>query len=151
GQGQGLMVANFDRTSIYKMQFSNADQDNNGYLDMNEARRSPFGALFKAMDADGDGKLYLKEVLAYFENHKALQHRPQEACVTMSIADQGKGLFDLMDKNSDGRLSVREMREAVKLIDKLDQNGDGMLEPGEIPRRYVVSARRGSAGGAGDA
>jgi len=129
------------------MQFSAADQDNNGYLDMNEARRSPFGALFKAMDADGDGKLYLKEVLAYFEKQKALQDRARAACLTMSIADQGKGLFDLLDKNGDGRLSVREMREAVKLIDKLDQNGDGMLESNEIPRRYAVSARRGPAGG----
>src|SRR5262249_56556415 len=51
------------------------------------------------------------------------------------------------DKNGDGRLSVREMREAAKLIDKLDQNGDGMLESNEIPRRYAVSARRGPAGG----
>jgi len=148
GQGPGIMVAPpINNNSFYKMQFSAADQDNNGYLDMNEARRSPFGALFKAMDADGDGKLYLKEVLAYFEKQKALQDRAQAACVTVSIADQGKGLFDLLDKDGDGRLSVREMRDAVKLIDKLDQNGDGMLEASEIPRRYTVSARRGPAGG----
>jgi Ca2+-binding EF-hand superfamily protein len=148
GSGSGIMLPpSFDQTSFYKMQFNAADQDNNGYLDMNEARRTPFGALFKVMDADGDGKLYLKEVLAYFEKQKALQDRARAACLTMSIADQGKGLFDLLDKNGDGRLSVREMREAVKLIDKLDQNGDGLLESNEIPRRYVVSARRGPAGG----
>src|SRR6185312_16254949 len=128
GQGPGITFATVDRNSYYEMLFSMADQDNNGYLDMNEARRSPFGASFKAMDADGDGKLYLKEVLAYFEKQKVLQDRARAACVTMSIADQGKGLFDLIDKNGDGRLSVREMREAIKLIDKLDQNGDGMLE-----------------------
>src|SRR5262245_105262 len=68
----------------------------------------------------------------------------------MSIADQGKGLFDILDKNGDGRLSVREMRDAVKLIDKLDQNGDGLLESGEIPRRYTAGVRRGPAGGGGD-
>src|SRR5262245_46216287 len=145
--GPGIAFAPVDRNSFYKMQFSAADQDNNGYLDMNEARRSPFGALFKAIDEDGDGKLYLKEVLAYFEKQKALQDRARAACLSMSIADQGKGLFDLLDKNGDGRLSVREMREAAKLIDKLDQNGDGMLESNEIPRRYAVSARRGPAGG----
>ncbi|MBI1916044.1 MAG: EF-hand domain-containing protein [Planctomycetes bacterium] len=152
GARSGIMVAPpINRNSFYKMQFSAADQDNNGYLDMNEARRSPFfGALFKAMDADGDGKLYLKEVLAYFEKQKALQDRAQAACVTVSIADQGKGLFDILDKDGDGRLNVRELRDAVKLIDKLDQNGDGMLEPSEIPRRYTVSARRGPAGGGGD-
>src|SRR5205085_2784346 len=106
GQGPGIMVAPpmFDRNSYYKMQFKAADQDNNGYLDMNEARRSVFGPLFKAMDTDGDGKLYLKEVLAYFEKQKTLQDRAQAACVTMSIADQGKGLFDLLDKNGDSRL-----------------------------------------------
>src|SRR5262245_37429343 len=147
GQGGVWRFTPPDQASFYKMQFNAADQDNNGYLDMNEARRSPFGALFKAMDADGDGKLYLKEVLAYFEKQKALQDRARAACLSMSIADQGKGLFDLLDKNGDGRLSVREMREAAKLIDKLDQNGDGMLESNEIPRRYAVSARRGPAGG----
>src|SRR5262249_61625399 len=108
----------------------------NGRLEMKEARRSPFGALFKAIDEDGDGKLYLKEVLAYFEKQKALQDRAQAACVTVSIADQGKGLFDLLDKNGDGRLSVREMRDAVHLIDKLDRNREDLLEPSDGPRRY---------------
>jgi Ca2+-binding EF-hand superfamily protein len=153
GPRQGIVIspAQFDRNGFYKMQFEAADQDKNGYLDMNEARRNPyFGPLFKVMDADGDGKLYLKEVLAYFEKQRVLQDRAQAACVTMSIADQGKGLFDLLDRDGDGRLSVREMRDAVKLIDKLDQNGDGMLEPSEIPRRYTVSARRGPSGGGGN-
>src|SRR5207249_2735657 len=72
--------------------------------------------------------------------------RARAACLTMSIADQGKGLFDILDKDGDGRLSVREMRDAVKLIDKLDQNGDGLLESSEIPRRYSITARRGPAG-----
>ena len=133
---------------FYKMQFAAADQDNNGYLDRNEARRNGFfSSLFKQMDADGDGKLYLKEVLAYVKKQKALQEKASACCVSLSVSDQGRGLFDLLDKDGDGRLSVREMREAVKLIDRLDRNGDGLIESSEIPRRYQLGARRGASGG----
>ena len=139
-----------DTEQFYKMQFSAADKDNNGYLDANEAQRSVFGSLFKQMDADGDGKLYLKEVLAYVRTQKVLKEKASACCLTLSVSDQGRGLFDLLDTNGDGRLSVREMRNAIKLIDRLDRNGDGKIETGEIPRRYALEARRGPAGGGGN-
>ena len=136
-----------DTEQFYKMQFSAIDKDNNGYLDANEARRSFFGSLFKLMDADGDGKLYLKEVLAYVRMQKVLKEKASACCLTLSVSDQGRGLFDLLDTNGDGRLSVREMRNAIKLIDRLDRNGDGKIDRGEIPRRYALDARRGPADG----
>jgi Ca2+-binding EF-hand superfamily protein len=145
----GGMVFFPDGEQFYKMQFSAADQDNNGYLDMNEARRSVFGPLFKQMDADGDGKLYLKEVLAFVNKMKTLKDKASACCLSLSVSDQGRGLFDLLDTNGDGRLSVREMRNAVKLLERLDRNGDGKIDRSEIPRRYAVEARRGPSGGGG--
>ena len=139
---------------LYKMQFTNADQDNNGYLDANEARNNPFfGGLFQAMDADGDGKLYLKEILAYVESTKELQTKAQNSFAALSWSDQGKGLFDLLDRNNDGRLGVRELRRAGELLDTLDQDKDGHLATTEVPRRYELRARRGNgfSGGIGPA
>jgi Ca2+-binding EF-hand superfamily protein len=152
GNGNGWMTGfravPVDDDAFIKMQFAAADADNNGYLDMTEARRNGYFAnSFKAMDADGDGKLYLKEVLAYNARQKELRAKAAASCVTVTMSDQGKGLFDLLDTNGDGRLSVREMRAAVKLIDRLDRDGDGCISVNEIPRRYSLTAKRGGSGG----
>jgi Ca2+-binding EF-hand superfamily protein len=132
----------------YIAQFKAADTDNNGYLDMNEAQRSPFfSGRFKLMDRDGDGKLFEKEMLEYVDAMADLQVRAQVACASLTISDEGKGLFDLIDTNHDGRLSVRELRQAVRLVDQLDRDGDGAISRGEIPRSYQLSVQRGPGGG----
>jgi Ca2+-binding EF-hand superfamily protein len=125
-------------------QFKIADKDNNGYVDETEAKGNPvFRGLFKAMDRDGDGKLYEKEVIAYLDQYQDLQTRATASCVTLVLSDQGRGLFDLLDVNRDGRLSVREMRGAVKLLAELDRAGKGYLTQADIPRLYQLTLRRG--------
>ncbi|HXG11048.1 MAG TPA: EF-hand domain-containing protein [Gemmataceae bacterium] len=129
----------------YKMQFAAADKDNNGYLDMNEARQGRFFAtLFKLMDQDGDGMLYQKEMLAYLDQMQALQAKALACCVSMSVSDQGRGLFDLFDSNRDGRLGMRELRNAVNLVASLDRDGDGQVGKDEIPRSYQVTLAPGA-------
>jgi Ca2+-binding EF-hand superfamily protein len=143
GAAQGRATALREQ---YIQQFKAADQDNNGYLDMNEARRSPFFSnTFKLMDRDGDGKLFEKEMLEYVDAMLDLQVRAQAACASLSISDSGKGLFDLLDTNRDGRLSVRELRQAVRLAQQLDRDGDGAVSRGEIPRSYQMSVARGAS------
>jgi Ca2+-binding EF-hand superfamily protein len=128
----------------YIAQFKAADRDNNGYLDEKEAMASPlFRDSFKAMDRDGDGKLFEKEVLAYLDTIQDLQSAAAVGCASVSFADQGRGLFDLVDTNHDGRLGLREMRQMVKLIDQLDKDGDGMISRAEIGRGYEVTFRAG--------
>jgi Ca2+-binding EF-hand superfamily protein len=130
----------------YKAQFKAADTDNNGYLDKNEAMQSRvFRGLFAVLDVKGEGKVYEKDVLAYMERVQELQGKAAQAIVSLSVSDQGKGLFDLIDTNRDGRLSVREMRNAVKLLDTLDRDGDGFISRSEIPRSYQVTISQGTA------
>jgi Ca2+-binding EF-hand superfamily protein len=134
----------------YIAQFKQADRDNNGYLDMDEARRSPFFRnTFKLMDRDGDGKLFENEMLAYVDAMAGLQVKAMAAIASLGITDEGKGIFDLIDTNRDGRLSVRELRQAVKLIEELDQDGDGAISRAEIPRHYHMTVQRGPAGNVG--
>jgi Ca2+-binding EF-hand superfamily protein len=133
----------------YLKAFKEADRDNNGYLDMSEAMRSPvYRNLFKLMDRDGDGKLFEKEVVAYLDAYQDLQAAARASCATVGITSQGKGLFEMLDTDGDGRLSVREMRNAVKLIAELDRDGDGMISRAEIPRCSQATFRMGPAEGA---
>ena len=125
-------------------EFKAADRDNNGYLDETEAMQSRvFRNLFKAMDRDGDGKLFEKEVIAYLDAMQDLQTAAAAACVSANFGDNSRGLFDLADLNHDGKLSLREMRQMVKLIDKLDKDGDGKIARSEIQKSYQLAFQRG--------
>jgi Ca2+-binding EF-hand superfamily protein len=132
----------------YLAEFKRADRDNNGYLDMAEAMRSPlYRNVFKLMDRDGDGMLFEKEVLAYLDVYQDLQAAARASCATVGVSSEGKGLFEMLDTNGDGRLSVREMRNAVRLIAELDRDGDGMLSRTEIPRCTTATFRTGTPSG----
>jgi Ca2+-binding EF-hand superfamily protein len=128
-------------------QFKQADKAKNGYLEESKIKGNRFfGGLFKTMDRDGDGKLYENEVIAYFDQMSELQRRARAACVTLVLANQSRGLFDALDVDRDGRLSVREMRGAVKLLDQLDTEKKGFLVRGDLPHSYQLTLRRGPAG-----
>jgi Ca2+-binding EF-hand superfamily protein len=127
-------------------QFRQADKDNNGYLDEKEARASRvFASLYRAIDRDRDGKIYENEVVAYLDEMVELQRRAQSACVSVVLTNQSRGLFDLLDVDRDGRLSVRELRGAVKLLDQLDKQHKGYLTKTDLPYSYQLTLRRGPA------
>jgi Ca2+-binding EF-hand superfamily protein len=128
--------------------FKQADKNKDGYLDEQEASAF-FGSSFKAMDKDGDGKISEKEFDAYLDLVADLQKRAQNACVSLVLTDESRGLFDLLDVNRDGRLSVREMRGAVGLIEKLGRSGQGYLTMSDLPRSHRLTVRRGPASSGG--
>src|SRR5581483_1485747 len=85
----------------------------------------------------------------FLEQARGLQRRAQAGCATLASSDQSRGLFDLRDVNRDGRLSVREMRGAAALLDKLARAGRDYLTRADIPRSYQLAVRRGPAGADG--
>jgi Ca2+-binding EF-hand superfamily protein len=132
----------------YRTELLRADLDSNGYLDHKEAMQAPlYRNAFRLMDRDGDGKLFAKEVVAYLDMLKELQEATMRSCASLAVRDQGRGLFDLLDGNKDGRLSVRELRQMAKLVDQLDRDGDGRIDRREIPHRYRIDAHPGAASG----
>ncbi len=136
------------RRAQYLQAFKAADLDKNGYLDMSEAMRSGvYRNLFKAMDRDGDGMLFEKEVLAYLDLFQELQTAARASCASVGVTSEGKGLFELLDTNGDRRLSVRELRNAIKLLADLDRDGDGAISRAEIPRCFLATFRMGPAAG----
>jgi Ca2+-binding EF-hand superfamily protein len=125
-------------------QFRQADKDNNGYLDAKEAAANQvYRNVFKAMDRDGDGKLYEKEVLAYLKEYQKIQAKATASCVSLVLAGESRGLFDLLDVNRDKKLSVRELRGAVGLLKQLDHKGRGYLTRADLPRTYALTVGPG--------
>ena len=67
--------------------------------------------------------------------------------MSLAVSNEGKGLFDLIDTNGDGRLSVRELRNAHKVLARLDKT-DGKLARPDVPRHYRAGLALGPNGGA---
>jgi Ca2+-binding EF-hand superfamily protein len=138
GAGGGLNVRDF-----YTQQFRAADADNNKYLEKKETERNGlFNAQqFQLMDRDGDGKLFEEEMLAFVGQ----QADAAESRTMLSVSDQGRSLFEVLDLNRDRRLSVRELRGAIKKVASWDRNGDGAIDNEEIPRHFQLNFGRGQS------
>ena len=124
----------------YAGQFQAADTDNNKYLEKKELKdHGPFVALFDMMDKDGDGKLYMKEVDAFVDQ----QSQAARSQMVLSVDDQGRAIFAIVDLNRDRHLGIREIRDAVARVSSWDRDGDGQIRSDEIPHHYQLSIGRG--------
>jgi len=127
--------------SFYLQQFKMADRDQKGLVrikDLNAPQTTFLQQIARLADADGDGKLTLAELESWVELNQAAM-----GCQTiLTLLDQGEGLFELLDTNHDGRLGLREMRQAVRLL-SYDLNGDGCIDRQELPRQCKIVATQG--------
>jgi Ca2+-binding EF-hand superfamily protein len=124
----------------YAGQFQAADTDNNKYLEKKELKdHGPFVSLFDMMDKDGDGKLYMKEVDAFVDQ----QTQAARSQMVLSVDDQGRAIFAIVDLNRDRHLGIREIRDAVARVTSWDRDGDGLIRSDEIPHHYQLSIGRG--------
>ena len=131
----------FDPEAAIKPLFLAVDADANGYLEKSEAPDNAlFGATFADLDADKNGKLYLNEIVEYLKPRlDAARNR-----VELTIVEQGRTLFDILDSDRDGRLAHREVRSIADKLALWDANGDGQLSEDEIPLQYRMIAAHGS-------
>lgn len=126
---------------LIKPQFVALDADANGYLEKSEAPDNLlFGAMFVDLDRDKNGKLYLDEIINYFKPRVDLLRNRVE----LSIIEQGRTLFEILDSDRDGRLAHREVRSIAEKLKQWDTDGDGMLSESEIPLQYQLVATSGS-------
>lgn len=126
-------------------EFRTADANGDGRLDRGEAGRSPFFRdLFDALDRDGDGRIDEKEVLGYVDGVLALQARALAAQASLLTSQPGAGLWDLLDRNRDGQLGLREVRVAPALLAEL-AGKDGTLDAAAVPTGYQLVVGLGMA------
>jgi Ca2+-binding EF-hand superfamily protein len=125
---------------FYLDQFAAADTDHDGFVDRKEAQQNRFFAVwFDVMDRNGAGRVSRRDFQAYLDEvhdrlARALACRP--AFLTSA---EGRGLFDLLDKDRDGRLGLRELREAPQVLARLNRSDAGFLTQKDIPRSFRLA------------
>jgi Ca2+-binding EF-hand superfamily protein len=137
---------------VLTQRFKAADANKDGYLEGKEraaieAPQSPLAGLAEVIDRDGDGKIYLKELLEFAE-HQAEAARRR---LVVTTADQGRAIFGILDLDRDRRLGAREVMRTVDRVMSWDGDGDGRVAPDEIPYHFQVTiARSGLPGLTGE-
>jgi Ca2+-binding EF-hand superfamily protein len=137
-----------DARRILQQQFKAADANKDGYLEGKEqaainAPQSPLAGLSSVIDRDGDGKIYLKELIAFVDR----QSEAARSRLIVTTADQGRAIFGILDLDRDRRLGAREVMRTVDRVMSWDGNGDGRVSPDEIPYHFQVTIARGGLTG----
>ncbi len=106
----GEATIDFDRNNRDPRQadlveMRNYDRDNNEYVDTGEARTANISPeAFKAMDIDGNGKVFKGELTSFIDR----QNAAAAVRLYLVVKDKGQDLFDIMEVDTDGLLSQRE-------------------------------------------
>jgi Ca2+-binding EF-hand superfamily protein len=95
--------------------------------------------LFDAADANGDGKMTRKEFDAFFD----LQDSFRNDALAVTPAVQTPTLFQLLDENRDGRLSVRELRTSWDRLIALEPAGGDVITKAAIQPNVSIRLSRG--------
>lgn len=120
------------------------DVDKNQYIDKKDIEKLGNQARyvesqFKNWDANGDGKVYAKEI----EQSYMRMYAPQQSQVSLTESSQGPSLFAALDVSGDNRLSLREMRTAGQRLQSLDRNKNGRIDADEMPTETVIALTQG--------
>jgi Ca2+-binding EF-hand superfamily protein len=87
---------------------------------------------FALLDRDLSGGIDEAEERAYAEEILGPQARAQMSRAVLLTPPAGRGLFDLLDRNRDGKLGRRELRSAAALLAPYAA-ADGSVGPDSIP------------------
>ncbi len=122
--------------------FVEADANTDGLVDAKETGQSNFEdlkQLIQIADLDGDDCLSRPELASWlaFEKQVARGH------VLLTILDFGPGLFELLDANHDGSLSVRELRTTADRLQAAGCLADGHLKAASLPRQLTATVSLG--------
>ncbi len=115
--------------------YAECDADADGTLGAKELaapKAGPLKQLAAAADRDADGALGGKEFAAWLD----LQEQVAKGHVLLTVLDHGAGLFEVLDADRDGALSVRELRAAW------DRAGNG-FDRAKLPRHLLATVSRG--------
>ncbi len=131
----------------YMQQFRMLDPRGDGYVKLDQLKKldkDPNAvtilALFAWADRDTNDKLTEKELSDFLDMAMSL-HGAQ---AKLTFADNGQSLFELLDANRDGQLSIRELRGAWKRLEEFDRDKKGSIARNEIPRQYQLLVSQGN-------
>ncbi len=137
-QPNSLRTTNYDQ--IAKTYVTRFDKNNNKYLEKDELAGG-FAQQFAMWDADGDGKVFEKEIAESYTRMQA----PQLSQIRATARSHGNPFFKAIDRSGDGRLSLREMKTAAERLKSFDKNKDGRISADEVPRGITLAFGVGSS------
>jgi Ca2+-binding EF-hand superfamily protein len=122
------------RSSLY-------DKDKNGYFTDDEypefqSQMAQYlaSADFQSVDLNGDEMVLRQEIKTWIERDAiATQSR-----IEVSVKQDGKTLFKLLDQNKDRRLAGRELLEGFDILLEYDLNKDQKLTESELGTAYSL-------------
>ena len=120
--------------------FNAIDIDANGYLDRLEIVEHPRFEryLFDAMDSDADERVFADEMLAYVRAYT----EPASTSCQLTLLNMGSGYFQMLDRNSDGRISIRELRATEEYL-LAATNDAGTINPSRTNKNFRIEIQRG--------
>jgi Ca2+-binding EF-hand superfamily protein len=135
-----LQAANVRQT--YLQQFAALDRENQGYVNRKQVEGPMGGFLrlaFELGDRDEDGKLTKAELEAFAD----LLAGAFGTRLSVTFTSAGRGLFQILDTNNDGRLGVRELRNAAARLLAYDREGKGKVARRDIPQQVHLVVNPG--------
>jgi len=141
GKGTRNIMVNFVLQYV-----SGYDSDKNGYLSEDEfppmqqqLAQIQVNGTFRDVDMDGDEMVNREEIRNYIERDNiATQSR-----IDVSVKQDGKTLFKLLDANADRRLSRRELLTGFDVLAEYDLSEDGQLTEEELGTAYALKISLG--------
>lgn len=146
--GKGFnRTANFDGNArFYIDRYAEAAGDKKS-LDKMSIQQNPYisflANLFEDADKNADGQLHVDEFKAFLN---LLKDGPSAQCY-ITVTDQGRALYAVLDSNNNQSLCLREVLELLKSFDKHDRNKDAALERTELLRQFRIATSIGNSGG----
>lgn len=126
-----------DESKLKKI-FEQLDRDKNDYIDRNEANRLR-GVDFFEIDIDQDGKVFWEEYAAGI--------KPLFLMMTLKtridIDESGFDLFTAVNISHAPGLTLRELKNLPKFMERWDRNHDGEIARQELPKNFNLSLTRG--------
>ncbi len=124
--GQHFAVADADKDFLLSPEEFESMASSLGQVELN--------VDFERADIDEDQLLSRDELNAWIDTDTiATQSR-----IEISVRQDGKTLFSLLDRNMDRRLAQRELQECQAVLEKYDLNDDGQLAETELGTSYVL-------------
>ncbi len=129
-------------TRFFLDQFELVDRQKKGVLTAKQLEGPQFSYLrqiMKLADRDEDDRLTEKELREFGE----IMDGATDTLITLSFSDSGQSLFELLDSNHDGQLSLRELKQVWNRLRGHDFDGDGQISKSELPRDCRLNVTQG--------
>ncbi|HTN75436.1 MAG TPA: EF-hand domain-containing protein, partial [Pirellulaceae bacterium] len=123
-------------------QFTSSDTDKDQSLSADEQTKSKanvWPAVLISADRNSDGNLARDE----FEAWLALQAQLARGQLLLTVLDCQAGIFELLDANHDGALSILELRQAGPVVAASGAVKDGLFDAKRLPQQLLITASAG--------